>query len=104
MAAAVRAAAGRGDWHAADGGRKGRGDPAAARRGGAHAGTGDRPKKIVGHPLRNARERYAQVEAMKGDHPVRLLCEVLAVSRSGYYRWQERSPTQRQRDDARLAA
>jgi transposase InsO family protein len=41
---------------------------------------------------------------MKGEHPVRLLCELLAVSRSGYYRWQERRPTQRQRDDARLAA
>jgi transposase InsO family protein len=32
-----------------------------------------------------------------------VLCEVLAVSRSGYYRWQERGPTKRQRDDARLA-
>ena len=40
---------------------------------------------------------------MKGEHPVRLLCEVLAVSRSGYYHWQQRRPTQRQRDDARLA-
>jgi putative transposase len=41
---------------------------------------------------------------MKGNHPVALLCEVLVVSRSGYYRWRERRPTQRQRDDARLAA
>lgn len=41
---------------------------------------------------------------MKGEYPVRLLCELLAVSRSGYYRWQERRPTKRQRDDARLAA
>jgi transposase InsO family protein len=41
---------------------------------------------------------------MKGQHPVALLCEVLAVSRSGYYRWRARRPTQRQRDDARLAA
>ena len=40
---------------------------------------------------------------MKGEHPVRLLCELLAVSRSGYYRWQMRRPTKRQRDDARLA-
>ena len=39
---------------------------------------------------------------MKGKHALRVLCEVLAVSRSGYYRWQERRPTQRQRDDARL--
>jgi transposase InsO family protein len=41
---------------------------------------------------------------MKGQHPVELLCEVLAISRSGYYRWRERRPTQRQRDDASLAA
>jgi len=41
---------------------------------------------------------------MKGEHPVRLLCELLAVSRSGYYRWQQRRPTKRQRDDACLAA
>ena len=41
---------------------------------------------------------------MKGGHPVGLLCELLAVSRSGYYRWQKRQPTQRQRDDAELAA
>jgi transposase InsO family protein len=41
---------------------------------------------------------------MKGKHPVALLCELLAVSRSGYYRWRERRPSLRQRDDARLAA
>lgn len=40
---------------------------------------------------------------MKGKHSVSVLCEVLAVSRSGYYRWQERRPTKRERDDARLA-
>jgi transposase InsO family protein len=42
--------------------------------------------------------------AMKGAHPVKLLCELLMVSRSGYYRWRARRPTKRQRDDARLAA
>lgn len=41
---------------------------------------------------------------MKGQHPVALLCELLVVSRSGYYRWRERRPTQRERDDACLAA
>lgn len=41
---------------------------------------------------------------MKGQHSVALLCEVLGVSRSGYYRRQERRPTQRELDDARLAA
>jgi transposase InsO family protein len=41
---------------------------------------------------------------MKGEHPVELLCEMLQVSRSGYYRWAKGGPTQRRRDDARLAA
>ena len=40
---------------------------------------------------------------MKGKHSLRVLCELLAVSRSGYYQWQERRPTKRQRDDERLA-
>jgi len=40
---------------------------------------------------------------MKGEHTVELLCEVLNVSRSGYYRWQGHWPTQRQREDATLA-
>jgi putative transposase len=41
---------------------------------------------------------------MKGEHPVGLVCALLAVSRSGYYRWKKARPTKRQRDDARLAA
>lgn len=41
---------------------------------------------------------------MKGAHPVALLCEVLGVSRSGYYRWQIRRPTPRQREDEQLSA
>ena len=40
---------------------------------------------------------------MKGKHSVSVLCEVLAVSRSGYYRSEKPRPTKRQRDDARLA-
>jgi transposase InsO family protein len=40
---------------------------------------------------------------MKGKHPVALLCELLEVSRSGYYRWQESPPTERQREDDALA-
>jgi len=40
---------------------------------------------------------------MKGEHSIGLLCELLAVSRSGYYRWQEHRPTPRQQDDACLA-
>ena len=41
---------------------------------------------------------------MKGEHPIELLCEVLGVSRSGYYRWKQRRPTPRTCDDTALAA
>lgn len=40
---------------------------------------------------------------MKGKHPVAMLCELLDVSRSGYYRWEEGPPTARQRSDDELA-
>jgi len=40
---------------------------------------------------------------MKGEHTIETLCEVLAVSRSGYYRWQSQRPSQRAQTDARLA-
>jgi transposase InsO family protein len=60
-------------------------------------------KKISGHPLRNARERYAQIEAMKGEHSIGQLCAALGVSRSGYYRWRVRQPGVRRRGDEALA-
>ena len=41
---------------------------------------------------------------MKGEHPVRTLCELLGVSPSGYYGWRQKRPTQRQREDTALAA
>ncbi len=40
---------------------------------------------------------------MKSKHPIRSLCELLGVSRSGYYRWQQKRPTKRQREDTALA-
>ena len=40
---------------------------------------------------------------MNGEHPVSLLCEVLGVARSGYYRWRDAAPRPRQREDAVLA-
>ncbi len=40
---------------------------------------------------------------MKGEHSVELLCEMLTVSRSGYYRWKRAGPCKRERDDAALA-
>lgn len=41
---------------------------------------------------------------MKGEHSVRLLCAILRVSRSGYYRWRQPRPNGRRRRDAELAA
>jgi len=41
---------------------------------------------------------------MKGEHPVRTLCELLGVSPSGYYGWRQKRPTKRQREDTALAA
>ena len=41
---------------------------------------------------------------MKGKHPIRMLCELLNISHSGYYRWCQRQPSTRQREDATLAA
>lgn len=40
---------------------------------------------------------------MKGTYPIRLLCDLLGVSRSGYYKAQRRGAGARQREDARLA-
>jgi transposase InsO family protein len=41
---------------------------------------------------------------MKGEHAIGLLCELLAVSRSGYYRWRQQRPSVRQVQDVALAA
>jgi putative transposase len=45
---------------------------------------------------------YRFIEAHKAAFAVQLMCEVLEVSRSGYYEWRDRQPSPRQRDDARL--
>jgi transposase InsO family protein len=41
---------------------------------------------------------------MKGEHPIRLLCELLSVAPSGYYRHRQQRPSNRRREDARIAA
>jgi putative transposase len=48
-------------------------------------------------------ERYAQIQALAAEHPVTMLCQLLRVSRSGYYDWRDRGPGRRQQEDARLA-
>ena len=42
------------------------------------------------------------MNANQADFPVRTLCQVLQVSPSGYYAWQQRPPSQRSLDDAVL--
>jgi putative transposase len=63
----------------------------------------DRIKRYVYHTLRSPRERYAQIEAMRGRHPVRMLCELFEVAPSGYYRWKQRGPSARRRHDTVIA-
>ena len=47
--------------------------------------------------------RYAQIQQLAAEHPLSLLCNLLGVSRSGYYEWRDRGPGRRQQEDARLA-
>jgi transposase InsO family protein len=46
--------------------------------------------------------RFRFVEAEKAHYPIRLMCRCLAVSRSGYYAWRRRPPSERVKQDARL--
>ena len=41
---------------------------------------------------------------MKGEHPIRMLCDLLGVSPSGYYRSRQHQSSPRQREDAALTA
>ena len=46
--------------------------------------------------------RFAFIEAEKAEFPVDLLCEVLKVSRAGFYAWRVRPESPRAREDRRL--
>jgi len=48
--------------------------------------------------------KFAFIEAEKACWPVETLCDVLGVSRSGYYAWKERPPAPRTAEDACLVA
>lgn len=45
---------------------------------------------------------FKLIDAEKATYSVAVLCEVLGVSRSGYYAWRERPPSERQEQDAVL--
>ena len=50
--------------------------------------------------------RCAFIQAHQGEHPIRRLCQVLGVSRAGYYDWhtrQQQGPSPRAQAEARLA-
>jgi putative transposase len=48
--------------------------------------------------------RYRFVEAESRRYSVTQLCRIAQVSRTAYYEWQDRAPSQRARDDAALTA
>ena len=49
-------------------------------------------------------KRFEAIQQQADEKPVSRLCEVLQVSRSGYYAWCGREPSQRQQADATLTA
>jgi putative transposase len=46
--------------------------------------------------------RFAFIDVEKAWYPMRILCRVLEVSRSGYYAWRDRKPSSRDLEDERL--
>ena len=46
--------------------------------------------------------RFAFIDVEKASYPVRVLCRVLRVSRSGFYAWLRRKPSNRELSDERL--
>ncbi len=47
---------------------------------------------------------FRLIDAEKANYPISLLCRVLGVSRSGYYDWKDRPPSERDKVNAALTA
>jgi putative transposase len=45
---------------------------------------------------------FRLIDAEKANYPVAVLCRMLGVSKSGYYAWRSRPPSERRRQDALL--
>lgn len=48
-------------------------------------------------------ETYGFISAEKANYPIKLMCRVLGVSRSGFYDWEVREPSSRSVRDEGLA-
>src|SRR5262249_35675497 len=47
--------------------------------------------------------RFVFIDAEKAQYPIGVLCDVLQVSRSGFYAWRRRGPSARAKEDEKLA-
>ncbi len=46
--------------------------------------------------------KYKFIEVHREEYAVKIMCQVLGVSRSGYYDWQKRKPSARDRANEKL--
>ncbi|RKH15839.1 IS3 family transposase [Corallococcus praedator] len=61
-------------------------------------------REVFGGLLRQGEHvRFAAIQEEKAHYPVALLCRVLEVSRAGYYAWEGREASARQKANAALA-
>ncbi|HEX9091071.1 MAG TPA: IS3 family transposase [Anaerolineales bacterium] len=73
----------------------------AARACGSTGGKRD-PKKSAQHFLPKKRLKYAFVASSADGFSVKRMCKVLRVTRSGYYAWSKRQPSQREQSNQAL--